>query len=136
MSSALPALLPIAPFARPVDGTVTLPGSKSLTNRALLLAALGDSAVELRGALFSEDTEIMSSALRELGIPVEANAATHSFRITGCAGRLPDSEASPTPTWATPAPPPASSPPSALPLATACITSTASKPCAVARWAA
>jgi len=94
MIAPLPTLLPIAPFTRPAGGAVTLPGSKSLTNRALLLAALGDNAVELRGALFSEDTEIMSAALRELGIPVEANAAAHTFRITGCAGRLPDSEAS------------------------------------------
>ncbi len=93
MSAALPALLPIAPFTRPADGAVTLPGSKSLTNRALLLAALGAEPVELRGALFSEDTEIMSAALRELGIPVEADAAAHTFRISGCSGRLPDSEA-------------------------------------------
>ena len=93
MNAALPPLLPIEPFIRPAAGAVTLPGSKSLTNRALLLAALCDQPVELRGALFSEDTEIMSAALRELGIPVEANAAAHTFRISGSAGRLPDSEA-------------------------------------------
>jgi 3-phosphoshikimate 1-carboxyvinyltransferase len=89
MSTALPALLPIAPFTRPADGAVTLPGSKSLTNRALLLAALCDRPVELRGALFSEDTEIMSAALRALGIPVEADAAACTFRVAGAAGRLP-----------------------------------------------
>ncbi len=89
MSAALPAELPIAPFTRPADGAVTLPGSKSLTNRALLLAALCDRPVELRGALFSEDTEIMSAALRELGVPVAADAAACTFRVAGAAGRLP-----------------------------------------------
>ncbi|HLP09738.1 MAG TPA: 3-phosphoshikimate 1-carboxyvinyltransferase [Opitutaceae bacterium] len=93
MSEPLPDLLPIAPFTRPADGAVTLPGSKSLTNRALLLAALSDQAVELRGALFSEDTEIMTRALRELGIAVEADAAAHRFRVYGAGGKLPDSEA-------------------------------------------
>ena len=85
----LPPLLPIAPFTRAADGTVTLPGSKSLTNRALLLAALCAQPVELRGALFSEDTEIMSAALRALGIPVEADAARCTFRVAGAGGILP-----------------------------------------------
>ena len=78
MSAPLPAELPILPFTRPAAGGVTLPGSKSLTNRALLLAALGDQPVELRGALFSEDTEIMTGALRDLGIAVEADAAART----------------------------------------------------------
>lgn len=94
MSAPLPAELPILPFTRPAAGGVTLPGSKSLTNRALLLAALGDQPVELRGALFSEDTEIMTGALRDLGIAVEADAAARTFRVYGAGGRLPDSEAS------------------------------------------
>lgn len=90
MSSApLPPLLPIEPFTCAADGTVTLPGSKSLTNRALLLAALCAQPVELRGALFSEDTEIMSAALRALGIPVEADAAGCTFRVSGAGGILP-----------------------------------------------
>jgi 3-phosphoshikimate 1-carboxyvinyltransferase len=93
MSNPLPALLPIAPFTRPADGAVTLPGSKSLTNRALLLAALCGDTVELRGALFSEDTEIMSAALREVGIPVEADRAANIFRVYSAGGHLPDSDA-------------------------------------------
>ena len=85
----LPPVLPVAPFACPACGTVVLPGSKSLTNRALLLAALGTGTVELHGALFSEDTEIMSVALRALGVAVEADPAAHTFRVTGSGGRLP-----------------------------------------------
>ena len=60
----LPAELPIKPFTRPVTGEVALPGSKSITNRALLFAALCDRAgVKLTGALFSEDTHLMAEAL-------------------------------------------------------------------------
>ena len=51
---ALPDLLPIQPFTHPARGEVTLPGSKSLTNRALMLAALCDKPVLLTGALFSD----------------------------------------------------------------------------------
>ena len=53
---SLPDLLPIIPFTAPVRGEVTPPGSKSLTNRALLLAALCPEPVRLTGALFSDDT--------------------------------------------------------------------------------
>lgn len=77
----LPALLPVEPFTRPVRGAVTLPGSKSLTNRALLLAALCDRPVTLTGALFSEDTTLMAGALRQLGFTVETNAAAGTARV-------------------------------------------------------
>ena len=86
---AYPPLLHVAPWTGPAGGTVKLPGSKSLTNRALLLAALGNGPVEIAGALFSEDTAIMSAALRALGVAVEADAARASFRVTGGGGRLP-----------------------------------------------
>lgn len=78
----LPDLLPIAPFTRPAQGPVALPGSKSLTNRALLLAALCDQPVLLSGALYSEDTALMAEALRRLGFSVEANAASGSLRVS------------------------------------------------------
>jgi 3-phosphoshikimate 1-carboxyvinyltransferase len=70
--AALPDLLPIRPFTAPARGSITLPGSKSLTNRALLLAALCDQPVTLTGALSSDDTELMATALRNLGYTVEA----------------------------------------------------------------
>jgi 3-phosphoshikimate 1-carboxyvinyltransferase len=66
-----PAELAIAPLAKPVNATVTVPGSKSITNRALVLAALGGiHSCELRGALQSEDTAVMLDALRVLGLEV------------------------------------------------------------------
>ena len=78
----LPAQLPIQPFTQPVRGEVTLPGSKSLTNRALLLAALCDAPVTLTGALFSEDTELMMAALNALGFTVKADASAHTIAIS------------------------------------------------------
>jgi 3-phosphoshikimate 1-carboxyvinyltransferase len=78
----LPDLLPIQPFTRPARGAVTLPGSKSLTNRALLLAALCDRPVTLTGALFSEDTHLMAEALRKLGFTVAADETAHTLRVS------------------------------------------------------
>ncbi|MBA2473110.1 MAG: 3-phosphoshikimate 1-carboxyvinyltransferase [Pseudonocardiales bacterium] len=60
-----------APLARgPVRATVTVPGSKSITNRALLLAALAGTGGTIRGALRSRDTDLMVGALRAIGVPV------------------------------------------------------------------
>jgi 3-phosphoshikimate 1-carboxyvinyltransferase len=81
--------LPIIPFTRPARGEVTLPGSKSITNRALLLAALCDAPVTLTNALFSEDTDVMSEALRRLGLDVAADAAARTMRVTGRGGQIP-----------------------------------------------
>jgi 3-phosphoshikimate 1-carboxyvinyltransferase len=78
----LPAVLPIQPFTHPVSGAVVLPGSKSLTNRALLLAALGSAPVTLAGALFSEDTKLMAQALRQLGCTVEADDQNSTLRVS------------------------------------------------------
>jgi 3-phosphoshikimate 1-carboxyvinyltransferase len=85
----LPDPLPIKPFTKPVRGEVALPGSKSLTNRALLLAALCDRPVTLTGALFSEDTRIMAEALRRLGIPVTENEPEKTIHIEGQKGKIP-----------------------------------------------
>ena len=86
---SLPDLLPIQPFTRPVRGEVVLPGSKSITNRALLLAALCDNPVTLTGALFSEDTEIMAEALRQLGFVVREDAAQKTIYVEGRGGKIP-----------------------------------------------
>lgn len=80
---SLPDLLPITPFTHPAHGEVALPGSKSLTNRALLLAALCDQPVTLTGALFSDDTQLMADALRKLGLTVESDAAALTLRVSG-----------------------------------------------------
>ncbi len=89
----LPDLLPIQPFTRPAKGEVTLPGSKSLTNRALLLAALCDGPVTLTGALFSEDTHLMAEALRKIGFSVEADAAARTVRVSARPGEFGRGEA-------------------------------------------
>ncbi len=67
-----PETLAIAPLARPPRATVTVPGSKSITNRALVLAALTARGFgcTLHGVLQSEDTEVMIEALRALGLRV------------------------------------------------------------------
>ena len=79
----LPAVLPITPFTQPVRGDVVLPGSKSLTNRALLLAALCPRPVTLTGALFSEDTALMAEALRRLGFTVAEDATALTLTVSG-----------------------------------------------------
>jgi 3-phosphoshikimate 1-carboxyvinyltransferase len=87
--SPLPNPLPITPFTRPARGEVTLPGSKSLTNRALLLGALCDGPITLAHALASEDTALMAAALNALGIAVRPDPRTETIRIAGQGGRLP-----------------------------------------------
>ncbi|MGH7946590.1 MAG: 3-phosphoshikimate 1-carboxyvinyltransferase [Opitutaceae bacterium] len=86
---SLPELLPIQPFTRPARGDVTLPGSKSLTNRALLVAALCDRPATLTGALFSEDTQLMGEALRRLGFAVQENEDARTIRVEGRGGAIP-----------------------------------------------
>ncbi|MGE3141731.1 MAG: 3-phosphoshikimate 1-carboxyvinyltransferase [Hyphomonadaceae bacterium] len=73
---------------------LTLPGSKSLTNRAFVTAALADGRSTLEGALFSEDTEIFAAALRKLGIAVSEDREAARFVVDGQAGALPAKEAS------------------------------------------
>jgi 3-phosphoshikimate 1-carboxyvinyltransferase len=85
--------LPILPFTRPVRGQVMLPGSKSLTNRALLLGALGEGRVTLTNALFSRDTRLMVAALRALGFLIETNEPARILRIDGRNGEIPAGEA-------------------------------------------
>jgi 3-phosphoshikimate 1-carboxyvinyltransferase len=88
-----PPTLPIQPFTQPVRGSVTLPGSKSITNRALILAALGTRTVTLRGALFSRDTRIMVAALQALGFVVQTDEDALTITITGRGGEIPAREA-------------------------------------------
>ena len=67
---ALPDLIEIVPLDKPVRAEITVPGSKSITNRALVLAALADGETILTGALWSEDTQIMVECLQKLGFMV------------------------------------------------------------------
>lgn len=90
---ALPDLIEIIPPSS-VGAVVTVPGSKSITNRALVLAALGEGWTTLRGALWSEDTRVMVDALRALGFEVEVEvdlleSANRTIRVAGLGGRIP-----------------------------------------------
>ena len=79
----------ITPLSQAPDGTVAVPGSKSYTNRALLVAALADGRSTLSGALFSDDTDYMFKALGALGIGVDADPARARFSVNGAGGRVP-----------------------------------------------
>jgi len=79
----------IEPISHPVNATVTLPGSKSYTNRALIIAALAAGTSTLRQALFSDDTMYMAEALRHLGIPVSTDTANSTFTVKGKGGSIP-----------------------------------------------
>lgn len=83
----------IQPLTRPVDATLTLPGSKSITNRALLLAALAEGASRIENALFSDDTRYMAESLQRLRIDVRMNEADAYFEVDGTGGRIPAQEA-------------------------------------------
>ena len=90
-----PAELPIEPWSGAPPGTVIrVPGSKSLTNRALIVAAMADGPSVLTGALDSEDTRVMLESLRRLGIAVEHDPASATIRVPGCGGSIPAREAS------------------------------------------
>src|ERR1044072_3998686 len=67
----LPDLIEVVPPSQRKESKVVWPGSKSLTNRALILAALASKPVTLRGALWSEDTQAVMECLERLGFPVE-----------------------------------------------------------------
>jgi 3-phosphoshikimate 1-carboxyvinyltransferase len=80
---SLPESLPIMPFTSPVRGEVRPPGSKSITNRALLLAALCRQPVRLSGALFSDDTRLMAAALGRLGFTVKSDEPAATIAVSG-----------------------------------------------------
>ncbi|MEQ2006170.1 MAG: 3-phosphoshikimate 1-carboxyvinyltransferase [Limisphaerales bacterium] len=90
----LPPLIEIIPLTSPVRAEITVPGSKSITNRALILAALADGRTTLRGALWSEDTQVMTDCLRALGFTVDvqpdpAESCNRTITVCGLGGRLP-----------------------------------------------
>jgi len=76
------------PAARCASGTVTLPGSKSISNRTLLLAALSKGQTLIHDLLASDDTDRMLEALNTLGVQVE-QLTPQQYRVTGCGGQFP-----------------------------------------------
>jgi len=89
----LPDPYPVPRVNGPVSGRVHLPGSKSITNRALLIAALADGRSTLHGALDSDDTRYMADALSALGFEVEAAWDLRTIKVTGQGGKVPATEA-------------------------------------------
>jgi 3-phosphoshikimate 1-carboxyvinyltransferase len=88
LSSPLADPLPIIPFDGPVDAVVQPPGSKSLTNRALLAAALASGRSVLTGALFADDTEAMLECVQSLGAIVSVDRGAHIVTVDGVGGSL------------------------------------------------
>jgi 3-phosphoshikimate 1-carboxyvinyltransferase len=91
---ALPELIEIVPLDRPVRAQITVPGSKSITNRALVLAALSEGETTLEAALWSEDTQVMVECLQGLGFMVNVEedrreTCNRTITVYGKAGRVP-----------------------------------------------
>jgi 3-phosphoshikimate 1-carboxyvinyltransferase len=92
---ALPELIEIVPLDKAVRAEITVPGSKSITNRALILAALADGEVTLTGALWSEDTQIMVECLQKLGFEIRvendpAEFCNRTITVKGLGGKIPN----------------------------------------------
>ncbi len=83
----------ITPWASKACAIVRLPGSKSITNRAMLLASLRGGRTKLCGALFSRDTLIMADCLKRLGYDVEMNAPAGEIEISSKRGEIPNARA-------------------------------------------
>jgi 3-phosphoshikimate 1-carboxyvinyltransferase len=83
----------VEPVAGPLDVTVVVPGSKSVTNRALVCAGLAGGVSSLTGALVADDTEAMVDCLRRLGIAVTAEDGGTTLVVEGCGGSIPASSA-------------------------------------------
>lgn len=79
---------------KPIEGVVMVPGSKSVTNRALFMAAMAEGRSVLTGALFSEDSRYFLKSLQALGYEAEADEEKKCIRIEGTKGRIPRKEGS------------------------------------------
>ena len=86
-------MIEIQPIRKPIDATIEVPGSKSYTNRALLVAALARGPSTITGALFSDDTHYMCNALQKLGIQIDADEEQARFGVHGNGGAIPVSSA-------------------------------------------
>jgi 3-phosphoshikimate 1-carboxyvinyltransferase len=83
----------ITPIPHPLSATVRVPGSKSLTNRALLIAALADGTTTLENALFSDDSRYFASALQTLGFDLSLDPENSRMTATGLGGYIPAKQA-------------------------------------------
>src|SRR6266850_5881907 len=90
----LPEVIEIVPLEKAVHAEITVPGSKSITNRALVLAALAEGETTLQGALWSEDTQVMVECLQELGFMVNVTpdpneTCNRTITVYGLGGKVP-----------------------------------------------
>ncbi|MDD3529077.1 MAG: 3-phosphoshikimate 1-carboxyvinyltransferase [Gallionellaceae bacterium] len=81
------------PAAKGARGTVRLPGSKSISNRVLLLAALAEGVTEVKALLDSDDTRVMLDALKQLGVNWTRHDGTDDYRVEGIGGVFPVKQA-------------------------------------------
>ncbi|MDB5083524.1 MAG: 3-phosphoshikimate 1-carboxyvinyltransferase [Bacilli bacterium] len=93
LTPASPERLEIEPIGHPLHAHVIVPGSKSITNRALLMAALAEGVSELQGVLFSDDSRYLMSALKTLGFELEIDEASAVVRVAGKGGVVPAASA-------------------------------------------
>jgi 3-phosphoshikimate 1-carboxyvinyltransferase len=80
--------LRIAPITHSLNAAVRVPGSKSLTNRALLIASLANGTTHLTNALFSDDSHYFAKALQTLGFDLQLDEVNHSMTVTGLGGKI------------------------------------------------
>lgn len=90
---ASPDSLTVPVVSGPLIGSIRPPGSKSLTNRALVCAALAEGTSTLSGALDSEDTRVMIDAIGNLGVTIERADGGRVLRVTGTKGTIPAAQA-------------------------------------------
>lgn len=80
-------------ITEPIDWVAEVPGSKSMTNRALLLAALAEGEVEVSGVLFSDDSRHFLTSLECLGFSLDIDEERKCVKVVGCGGKIPKKEA-------------------------------------------
>ncbi|MDA8991398.1 3-phosphoshikimate 1-carboxyvinyltransferase [Opitutales bacterium] len=83
------SILEIIPFTNQCKGSVVIPGSKSISNRALLLSCFSENKVDLHGVLKSQDVDLMISALKSVGIQIKEDWESKKLEVKGCRGIAP-----------------------------------------------
>ena len=87
------SVIEIIPISHTLEASVRVPGSKSLTNRVLLIAALAEGVTVLRNALFSDDSAYFSGALQQLGFDITLDPTHAEMAVIGQGGVIPAQKA-------------------------------------------